>query len=196
MEGDSRIYFDPPETELQLSIVKAALAEAADDKGRAGGKIVTVKEVLFGAPAKGASAFGGSKSGAKHYLQKIAKLVPIEIVGSYEAAILFAGGVKPDSARIWIYWTLFGLGLVGTLWYVGWRIGDRLLKQRHLVVYGAAYIVWAYAISGERLLPFPYYQDAIAAVLLVVASAIFGKVKLPRQEKATVKKSASTKPDR
>jgi hypothetical protein len=136
--------------------------------------------IYFDPPVTDAQAMAGEKGATtKQALQKIAQLVPVEIVGGYEAAVLFVGAVKPASLQIWIYWLLFWLGLLGTLWYVGWQIGKRFKKQRHLIVYAAAYVVWVYAISGERLLRAPYYQDAIAAIVLIVASAVFAKIPLP-----------------
>jgi len=147
--------------------------------------------IYFDPPATEPRAFAGQKGGAaKAYLQKVAKLVPIEIVGAYESAILLASKVDPEKARIYVYWILFGLAFLGTLWYVGWRIGENYFKQRHLFVYGAAFIVWAYAVSGQRLLPSPYYQDTLAGIVLIIASVIFGRIKLPAKEKPPKKRNA------
>jgi FtsH-binding integral membrane protein len=118
---------------------------------------------------------------SKQFLGKVAKLVPVEIVGAYKAATLLVPLIKPDTIHIWFYWGLFALGLVGTFWYVGWRMTG-FAKQRHLLVYCAAYVVWAYAVSGKQLLPEPYYQDALAGIVLIIASVIFGNIKLPAKE--------------
>src|SRR5438105_12638100 len=99
--------------------------------------------IYFDTAATEARAVSGKKGEtAKHYLAKVAKLVPVEIVGAYEAAILLVSGIKPESIHTVVYWILFGLGFLGTLWYVGWQIGEEFAKQKHLIVYGAAYVVW------------------------------------------------------
>jgi hypothetical protein len=116
------------------------------------------------------------------YLEKIAQLVPIE--GGYKASTLLVPAIQPARMQPFLYWGLFVLGLLGTLWYVGWQIGPGIKKQRHLWVYGAAFVVWAYATTGDKLLPAPYYQDAVAGIVLVVASLIFGKIKLPKIEQS------------
>jgi hypothetical protein len=44
--------------------------------------------IYFDPPVDQPRAFGGQRGGAaKRYLQKVAKLVPVEIVGAYEAAM-------------------------------------------------------------------------------------------------------------
>jgi hypothetical protein len=139
--------------------------------------------IYFDKPVTEAKAFSGRKGRqAKEFLEKVAKLVPVEIVGPYKASILFVDGIQPATLHIWGYWGLFVLGFLGTLWYVDWRMGSGFEKWRHLLVYGGAFVVWAYAVSGGHLLPFPYYQDALAGIVLIVASVIFGMVNLPAKE--------------
>lgn len=124
----------------------------------------------------------------KVYLEKVASLVPVEIVGAYKAAMLLVPLIKPSDIQLWVSWVLFILGIIGTLFYVGWRIGPGFKMQRHLIVYAVAFIVWAYAMTGEQLLSSPYYQPALAAIILIVSSAILGKVKLPKQPKQPKRK--------
>src|SRR5262249_32490418 len=132
MKLDHRVYFDPPSQEPKI---KGTLAEklrleaaARANKDKVGSSIGSTDKVpVEEAASAGAQAYGKpiisvSKDDAKHYLQKVASLVPVEIVGAYEAATLLVNGVKPEAARIWFYWGLFGLGLLGTLLYFGWRI--------------------------------------------------------------------------
>ncbi|MGD9850372.1 MAG: hypothetical protein AB7T38_03790 [Nitrospirales bacterium] len=139
--------------------------------------------IYFDTPVTDAKTYRGRRGEqAKEFLEKVAKLVPVEIVGSYKAATLFVEGIQPATLHIWVYWGLFVFGFLGTLWYVGWRMGSGLEKWRHLLVYGGAFVVWAYAVSGEHLLPAPYYQDALAGIVLIVASVVFGMVKLPAKE--------------
>jgi hypothetical protein len=140
--------------------------------------------IYFDPPVTEARQSPAHDDGTLGYLEKIAQLVPIEIVGGYKASTLLVPAIQPLRLQPLMYWGLFVLGLLGTLWYVGWQMGTGVKKQRHLWVYGAAFVVWAYATTGDKLLPAPYYQDAVAGIVLIVASLIFGKIKLPKIDKS------------
>jgi hypothetical protein len=120
--------------------------------------------IYFDPPVTEAAAFGATKGAkAKGALGKIAQLIPGEILGAYGAALgtlsLFDPAHQP-----WIGLTCFILGILGTGWYVGWRIGPGIKKQRHLLVYMAAFAVWAYALTGKTTLPW-IYHPGVAALL-------------------------------
>jgi len=141
------------------------------------------ERIYFDPPVTEAKTFAARRGqAAKEFLWKIAKLVPVEIVGSYKAATLLVPGVQPLGLQLGVYWGLFVLGFFGTLWYVGWQMGPGLAKQKHLLVYGAAFVVWAYAVTGDKLLPKPFYQDALAGIVLIVSSVIFSRINLPKKE--------------
>jgi hypothetical protein len=138
--------------------------------------------IYFDAPkTAGVTVSARKGEAAKQYLDKVARLVPIEIIGGYKAATLLVAGVQPATLHLYFYWGLFLLGLVGTLWYMGWQFASGIAKQKHLMVYAAAFVVWAYATTGDKLLSPPYYQDAVAGILLIVASLFFGKIDLPKR---------------
>ena len=139
--------------------------------------------IYFDPPVTNGQTFAARRGDAtKRFLAKVAKLIPVEIVGAYKAATLLVPGIQPVKLQIWFYWGLFVLGVAGTVWYVGWRIGTGFAMQRHLLIYAAAFVVWAYAVTGEKLLSKPYYQDAVAGIVLIVASVVFAKIKLPAKE--------------
>lgn len=116
----------------------------------------------------------------KETLGKIAKLIPGEILGGYGAALNALPLFKP-AEQPWIALACFVLGIVGTGWYVGWRIGSGIKKQRHLIVYMAAFAVWAYALTGKIATSWVYHPG-VAALLPIIAGAVFYKVKLPKLE--------------
>ncbi len=117
--------------------------------------------IYFDTPATKARAVGGKKGdAAKHYLEKVAKLVPIEIVGAYEAAILLVSEIKPESIHMVVYWILFGLGLLGTLCTSAGRLVKSSLNKNILLLWSRIYCLglchqwrpftWASNLSGRN----------------------------------------------
>jgi hypothetical protein len=137
--------------------------------------------IWFDRPVTEAVLHAGKGQETKEYLQKVASLVPAEIVAAYNLVISLVTGIQPKEWQAGFYWLCFCAGVLGTAAYTNWQIGKGWEKVRHLAVYVCAFVVWAYAISGSKLLPFPYYQDAIAGIILVVVSLALGKVPLPEE---------------
>jgi|ERR1700730_3777376 len=137
--------------------------------------------IYFDAPVTESTAFSAAKTAkAKDALGKIAQLIPGEILGAYGVALgtlpLFDAAQQP-----WVGLICFLLGIVGTAWYVGWRIGAGIKKQKHMLVYMVAFAVWAYALTGKTVLPW-IYHPGVAALLPVIAGVIAYKIKLPKKE--------------
>jgi hypothetical protein len=137
--------------------------------------------IYFDPPVTEPRAFAASKGEkTKDGLSKLAKLVPGEILGAYGAAL----GTLPlfsSTAQPWVALACFLLGIVGTGMYVGWRIGAGIKKQSHLLVYMAAFAVWAYSLTGKTALPWIYYPG-VAALLPIVAGVAFYRIPLPKKE--------------
>ena len=137
--------------------------------------------VYFDPPATEATSFAARKGDkTKDALAKIAQLIPGEILGGYGAALstvpLFRGAQQP-----WVALGCFILGVIGTGWYVGWQIGKNISEQKHVLVYMSSFAVWAYSLTGKTALPWLYNPGA-AALLPIIASVVFAKVKLPKRE--------------
>ena len=136
--------------------------------------------IYFDPPLKPAaySAKPGEKT--KDGLAKIAQLVPGEILGAYGAALgtlpLFSASQQP-----WVGLACFILGIIGTAWYVGWRIGKGVKKQKHVLVYSGAFAVWAYSLTGKTVLPWIFHAG-VAALLPVIGGVIAYNIKLPKKE--------------
>ena len=137
--------------------------------------------IYFDSPVTRAESFAATRgASAKEALAKIAQLIPGEILGAYGAALgtlpLFTAAQQP-----WIGLVCYVLGIAGTIWYVGWRIGKGFKKQRHLIVYAAAFAIWAYSLTGKTTLPWIYHPGA-AALLPIFGSVVAYKIKLPKKE--------------
>lgn len=125
----------------------------------------------------------GAKSGsdvAKDAVGKIAQLIPGPILGAYGAALgtlpLFSAAEQPLVGLL-----LYVLGIFGSAWIVYWDIGTGYRKVRHVLVYGTAFAVWAYSLTGSVALPWLYHHG-LAALLPILASVVFYNVRLPKVE--------------
>jgi hypothetical protein len=136
--------------------------------------------IYFDPPVTEPIAFGVEKGKKpKDALAKIAQLIPGEILGAYGAAL----GTLPlfGAAQLWVGLGCFVLGIIGTGWYVGWRMGVGLKKQKHVLVYIGAFAVWAYSLTGKTVLPW-IYHPGVAALLPIIAGVVAFKIKLPKTE--------------
>jgi len=137
--------------------------------------------IYFDPPATEAAAFAATKgTKAKGALGKLAQLIPGEVLGAYGAALGTLSLFDPAHQR-WVGLTCFILGIICTGWYVGWQIGSGFKRQRHLLVYMAAFAIWAYALTGKTALPWIYYPS-VGALLPIGAAVIVNKIKLPKKE--------------
>jgi len=137
--------------------------------------------IYFDPPVTEGATFAVSREAkTKDTLEKIGKLIPGEILGAYGAAL----GTLPlfnSKERLWVGAACFILGMIGTGWYVGWRIDSGIVKQKHVLVYMGAFAVWAYSLTGITVLPW-IYHPGFAALLPIVAGVIMYKIKLPMRE--------------
>ena len=113
------------------------------------------------------------------YLEKIAKLIPSEIIAAYLAMIGFVPLIKIVGNRQVIVWGIFGLCLILTPLYLN-RLADKgQPKINHLVLSTIAFIVWAYVTTGSTLVP-DYYDAALGSILLIGFSLVSVMVPLNR----------------
>ena len=135
--------------------------------------------IYFDPPIK-AAAFAAKKGEkAKGALGKLAQLIPGEVLGAYGAALGTLHFFEP-AQQPWIGLTCFILGIICTAWYVGWQIGPGFKKQRHLLVYMAAFAIWAYSLTGKTALPW-IYNPGVGALLPIAAVVVVNKIKLPKR---------------
>ena len=141
------------------------------------------QRIYFDPSPDEAQTFAGKKkSPVASYASKVGKLIPGEVVAGYQAAMGLATGV-PDQGRQWIYWACSLVGLVVTVVYIAGAM-TKLQRKKHLFVYGLAFVVWAYGLSGNKLVPEGWWtHESTRGVVLVLGSMLLGCFKLPKLPK-------------
>ena len=113
------------------------------------------------------------------YLEKVSKLVPSEIVAGYIALVGLVPNIHFEGVKPWIYLGIFVVCLFLTPVYLNLQAESGKPKRNHLFISSIAFIVWAYTISGNFIIP-QYYDSAIASIVLILFSLISGVIPLDR----------------
>ena len=117
---------------------------------------------LRGKDAKGAD----SSVRLDGYLDRLLKMIPAEIVGAYLA---LSGILRSNESADPVWWWLIAvLGLALTPAYLRMR-GVRAVV--HLVLAGAAFVVWVYALGGP-FEHFSWYEPFQGSILIVTFSLV------------------------
>ena len=119
------------------------------------------------------------KDGAKNYLEKVAKLVPSEILAAYMTMVGLVSSIKlvPEEHHFWIYMAIFLVCIPITIWYLSFQSEKGRPRATHIILSSIAFIIWAYAISGHVVWP-DIYDTGIAGIVLVLFSLVSGKIPL------------------
>jgi len=117
--------------------------------------------------------------GTKGYLEKVAKLVPSEVLAAYMTMIGLVSSIRkiPEMHHFWIYIGIFLICIPITIWYLHFQAEKDKPKITHIIVSTFAFVIWAYAISGHVVWP-QVYDTGIASIVLVLFSLISGKIPL------------------
>ena len=120
-----------------------------------------------------------SKTGS--YLEKVASLVPAEIIAGYLAMVGFLdkeeGSLTVEKQGLLI--GIFVFCLILTPVYLNYQAEKNKPKIIHLILSSIAFVVWAYITSGEKFKA-PVYDADIASIILIAYSLISGLVPLKR----------------
>ena len=108
--------------------------------------------------------------------EKVAKLIPAELITAYTALISFAAGeTVPGSARPWCFVGSFVLCLVLTPLYLNKMADPGKPKMAHLIVSSIGFVVWAYFTSGQQVLASfnqHWYSNGVASMVLLAFSLV------------------------
>ena len=111
----------------------------------------------------------GQQSQTRGYLEKVAKLIPSEIIAGYLAMVGFVPLVQQKDAQPMIYWIVFFICLILVPIYLNSQADKNKPRLVHLILSTCAFVVWAYVITGNTLIP-DYYDAAIASIILIAFS--------------------------
>ncbi|MGV7107154.1 hypothetical protein [Flavobacterium sp. U410] len=120
-------------------------------------------------------AFAGEGKGFNEYLDKVARLVPSEIIAGYLTMVGLVGAVKNTQAQNIITWIVFTIGLILTPYYLNKVAEGDKPKRNHLILSTIAFLVWAYVTTGKQLsetISPNIFDQAIASIILVAFSLI------------------------
>ena len=126
-------------------------------------------------------AFVGEKQGFNDNLDKVARLIPSEIIAGYLTMIGFVGSVKNIQVQNIIIWIVFAVGLILTPIYLNNVAELDKPKRNHLILSTIAFIVWAYVTTGKQLLQTispDIFDQAVASIVLVAFSLISAVIPL------------------
>lgn len=129
----------------------------------------------------GTLADEGSDKGVSDYLEKVARLVPSEVVAGYLTMIGFVGSIKSVQVQNVTTWIIFGLGLILTPIYLNNVAEADKPKRNHIILSTVAFVVWAYVTSGQQLMQTiapGIFDQAIASIVLVAFSLVSAVVPL------------------
>lgn len=120
---------------------------------------------------------GEGDTKTKEYFEKIAKLIPSEIIAAYMAIIGLIPLIKNNSLHEPFYYGTFLVLLILTpLYFI--KVADKKKpKTIHVILSSLAFIVWAYCISGATIVP-NYFDSAISSIILIVFTLISGLIPL------------------
>ena len=126
-------------------------------------------------------AFEGEGKGFSDYLEKVARLIPSEIIAGYLTMMGFVGSVKDIHTQNVIAWIVFSIGLILTPIYLSNVAEADKPKRNHLILSTVAFLVWAYVTTGKQLLETispNLFDQAVASIVLVAFSLISAVIPL------------------
>jgi hypothetical protein len=121
-----------------------------------------------------------SKMGINDYLNKVATLVPAEIIAGYLTMFGLVSSIRNIGTQIIFYWIVFAAGVILTPFYMNQVATVNKPKIIHIIISTLAFVVWAYVTTGKVLsetIAFSFDQ-AVASILLILFSLISSLIPL------------------
>jgi hypothetical protein len=114
---------------------------------------------------------------ASEYFEKVAKLVPSEVIAAYIAVMGLIPAMHDEHKRPFWVWTTFLVCLVITPIYLNLLASAGKPKWVHILLSMLAFVVWAFAISGKALIG-DSFEPIAASIVLILFSLISGAIPL------------------
>jgi hypothetical protein len=117
------------------------------------------------------------------YLERVAKYVPVEIVGAYLAFQSIFNSASP-AAPAWVEFVFYGLLVIATAPYL-LRYGGNVPRPGQQAVLGTiSFVIWTYGINGaffwqtlQRAVGTTILYPSISGGIVVAWSLVIGLVK-------------------
>lgn len=128
---------------------------------------------------KGSGLAAGPQQAPDSLTDRVVKYVPVESVGFFVAVKAAVGGLAPADAGWYLIFAAV-LCVVGSPIYflAGFKNRSLLVRTTHAVISVFAFLVWAYALAGDTMIP-RWYDPIVAAVLLPAFSYLVGAIVKP-----------------
>lgn len=137
-----------------------------------------MSRLYYPKPLTDANLAGGTpQNTTKEYLEKVAKLVPSEVLALYLALVGWVPAVKLAISKSWLYAGCFVICLIFTPLYLSKMADKGKPKRTHLILSTLAFMVWAYSVSGATVIP-NWYDAALAGMATLLFTGISGLIPL------------------
>lgn len=120
---------------------------------------------------------GADEPRVRGYLEKVAKLIPSEVIAGYLAMFGFVPLIKNTDTHTMVFWGIFILCQILTPIYLNSQAEEGKPKRIHLILSSLAFTVWAFVTTGNTLVP-DYHDAAFASIILIAFSLISVKIPL------------------
>jgi hypothetical protein len=137
------------------------------------------KDETLASPVPGFGFGTRRRSAAAEYGEKIAKLIPSEVLAGYLALVGLVPSIKSASLHRPVYFSVFVFCLIITPVYLNYQALRGKPRLVHLLISSAAFPIWAYAMSGSVVIP-SLYDPALASILMIVFTLVSGVIPLDR----------------
>jgi len=121
----------------------------------------------------------GKSGDVSRYFEKVAKLVPSEILAAYIALIGLVPAIQLPVDKVLMYQILTAFCLVLTPIYFIYMGDKERPKMVHTVLSTLAFVVWAYSVAGDRVVS-SWHDDSLASMALIIFSLVSGLVPLKK----------------
>jgi len=127
------------------------------------------------------TAVAGEGQDFNDRLDKVARLIPSEIIAGYLTMMGFVLLIKNLQVQNVVLWIVFAAGLILTPIYLNNVADENKPKKNHLILSTIAFVIWAYVTTGKQLLQTispDIFDQAIASIALVLFTLISARIPL------------------
>ena len=94
-----------------------------------------------------------SSQSTKEYLEKVAKIIPAEIIAGYLAIVGLIPLIKNTALHQGFYYGAFLFCAILTPVYFSRQAEKGKPKTMHILLSTLSFIIWAYTVTGEKVIP-------------------------------------------